>query len=199
MRDCSLLHHRPELIIKRAISRYIRWAVYDAGLHVSSDAIPVYAICARKRGESTVKAVVKVNRRLQKLADRFRSAYGLASAAKELVGSANRAKTKNATGSKATRPNRPPLLTGFVISGPVVAILTLNTDPSAAKGQRGTEDSNFICQFDLSEQGQDVWNSLAVAISVMHIRNTMMELAEHNLAGLCRFNADAHVAADQDL
>lgn len=33
----------------------------------------------------------------------------------------------------------------------------------------------------------------------MHIRNTMMELAEHDLAGLCRFNADAHVVVDQDL
>ncbi|GIJ86129.1 hypothetical protein Asppvi_005003 [Aspergillus pseudoviridinutans] len=88
---------------------------------------------------------------------------------------------------------------GFVISGPVVAILTLNTDPSAAKGQLGTEDSHFICQLDLSDQGQDVWNSLAVAISVMHIRNTMMELAEHDLAGLCRYNADADVVVDQDL
>ncbi|EAW17604.1 uncharacterized protein NFIA_075330 [Aspergillus fischeri NRRL 181] len=88
---------------------------------------------------------------------------------------------------------------GFVISGPVVAILTRNTDPSAANGQRGTEDSHFICQLDLSERGQDVWNSLAVAISVMHIRNTMMKLAEHDLAGLCRFNADAHVVVDQDL
>ncbi|GIJ99899.1 hypothetical protein Aspvir_003912 [Aspergillus viridinutans] len=191
VRDCNLVHRRPEPIIKRAISKYIRWAVYDAGLHVSSNAIPLYAIGARKRGESTVKAVVKVNRRLQKLADRFRSAYGLASATKALVVPANRA--------KARAPNRPPLLTGFVISGPVVAILTLNTDPSAANGQRGTEDSHFICQLDLSEQGQDVWNSLAVAISVMHIRNTMMELAEHDLAGLCRFNADAHVVVDQDL
>lgn len=199
MRDCSLLHRRPESIIKRAISKYIRWALYDAGLHVSSEAIPVHAIYARKRGESTVKAVVKVNRRLQKLADRFRSAYGLASAVKGLVAPANRATRKSATGSEAKAPGRPPLLTGFVISGPVVAILTLNTDPSAAKGRRGTEDSNFICQFDLSEQGQDVWNSLGVAISVMHIRNTMMELAEHDLAGLCRFNAGAHVTVDHDL
>ncbi|PKX97479.1 uncharacterized protein P174DRAFT_402688 [Aspergillus novofumigatus IBT 16806] len=191
VRDCNLVHRRPEPIIKRAISKYIRWAVYDAGLHVSSDEIPLYAIGARKRGESTVNAVVKVNRRLQKLADRFRSAYGLASTTKELVATANRAKAKATT--------MPPLLTGFVISGPVVAILTLNSDPSAAKGQRGSEDSHFICQLDLSEQGQDVWNSLAVAISVMHIRNTMMELAEHDLAGLCRFNADAHVVVDQDL
>ncbi|GAQ09679.1 hypothetical protein ALT_7000 [Aspergillus lentulus] len=199
VRDCKLVHRRPEPIIKRAISKYIRWAVYDAGLHISSEAIPLYAIGARKRGESTVKAVVKVNRRLQKLADRFRRAYGLASATKELVAPLNMAKKKSATGSEAKAQNRPPLLTGFVISGPVVAILTLNTDPSAANGQRRTEDSHFICQLDFSEQGQDVWNSFAVAISVMHIRNTMMELAEHDLAGLFRFNADAHVVVDQDL
>ncbi|KAH2995257.1 hypothetical protein KXV25_006402 [Aspergillus fumigatus] len=190
VRDCNLVHRRPEPIKKRAISKYIRWAVYDAGLHVSSEAIPLYTIGARKRRESTVNAVVKVNRRLQKLADRFRGAYGLASATKELGVPASRPKAK---------APMPPLLTGFVISGPVVAILTRNTYPSAANGQRGTEDSHFICQLDLSEQGQDVWNSLAVAISVMHIRNTMMELAEHDLAGLCRFNADAHVVVDQDL
>lgn len=184
------MHRRPEPIIKRAISKYIRWAVYDAGLHVSSEAIPLYTIGARKRRESTVNAVVKVNRRLQKLADRFRGAYGLASATKELWVPASRPKAK---------APMLPLLTGFFISGPVVAILTRNTYPSAANGQRGTEDSHFICQLDLSEQGQDVWNSLAVAISVMHIRNTMMELAEHDLAGLCRFNADAHVVVDQDL
>ncbi|KAF7158423.1 hypothetical protein CNMCM5623_003426 [Aspergillus felis] len=190
VRDCNLVHRRPEPIIKRAISKYIRWAVYDAGLHVSSNAIPLYAIGARKRGESTVKAVVKVNRRLQRLADRFRSAYGLASPTKELVAPANRAKAK--------APNRPPLLTGFVISGPVVAILTLNTDPSAAKGQRGTEDSHFICQLNLSEQGQDVWNSLAVAISVMRIRNTMMELAEHDLAGTNPLKVQSFVMDDSD-
>lgn len=71
-----------------------------------------------------------------------------------------------------------PLLVGFVICGPIVAILTLDTDPLSPKDFSDSEiGSKFISQFDVGEHGQDVWTSLAVAITTMHIRHTMVRLA----------------------
>ncbi|EAW13060.1 uncharacterized protein ACLA_014980 [Aspergillus clavatus NRRL 1] len=196
VRDCSLLGIAPELVIKRAIKRYIRWAFNDAGLCINAGAIPVHTICARKTEESTVNAVMKANRRLQNLADRFQDTLSPSMTVKYRAAPAKQTRKKT---HPVARSLTFPVLIGFVISGPVVAILTLNSDPSAAKAQGGKADSNFMCQFDLGEHGQDVWNSLAVAIAVMHIRHTTVGLAGNSPAGYITTTTDAQLDLDRDL
>jgi len=68
-----------------------------------------------------------------------------------------------------------PVLTGFIITGTIVAIMTLDTNPAVFPY---IEDSKprFIASFDFSEDGMDVWNAFAVAITVMRVRKTMLQL-----------------------
>ena len=81
-----------------------------------------------------------------------------------------------------------------------MAILTLDTDPLSPRGEgEGTTSSKFISQFDVGEPGQDVWTSLAVAITVIHIRQTMIQLASDDEEGFYRFKGASHPESDEDL
>lgn len=207
VRDCNILKSSPEVKIKRAIKKYIRWALHDADLQVEPGAIPVHAIHAQKRGETIVAAVTRLNLRLVSLSKRYHDALGV-----------SRSEKRNTTSHGAlqdpiveikqepninTSPNplrKFPLLVGFVICGPIVAILTLNTDPLSPRDRgEGTTSSKFISQFDVGEPGQDVWTSLAVAITVIHIRQTMIELASDGEGGFYRFKGTLHPDSDEDL
>ncbi|RAL00905.1 uncharacterized protein BO80DRAFT_464990 [Aspergillus ibericus CBS 121593] len=172
VRDCEIHRKKPEPLIKQAITNYIRWALFDANLHTAKDAVPVHVIYAQKKGESTLKAVQKMNEKLRKLVRRHHEALGVTSNADSLESDEQNQK------STATKF---PLLVGFIICGPIVAILTHSTDPEEIGD--GELQGRFMGQFDLSERGQDVWNSLAIAITVMSVRRTMLSLAEEGNRG----------------
>ncbi|EYE94048.1 uncharacterized protein EURHEDRAFT_539727 [Aspergillus ruber CBS 135680] len=176
VRDCNILRTRPEDKIRKAIKKYVRWAMRDADIHEKPGTIPVYTIHSQKEGESVVSAVSKLNKRLGKLAKRYHNTLGIIT----------------------SRCNFP-LLVGFVICGPIVAILTLNTDPLSPKGWGEGTGSKFISQFDVGERGQDVWTSLALAITIMHIRKTMIQLADGGMGGFCRNGGDGLFGEDEDL
>ncbi|KAL3264471.1 hypothetical protein ABHI18_000686 [Aspergillus niger] len=164
VRDCDILHQQPEPLIKQAIQKYIHWALFDVELDTMQDALPVHVIYAQKKDEKTIKAVRKMNTKLQKLTRRHQEELGVT-----IINAPDKKEAKILEDIKF------PLLTGFIICGPIVAILTHSTDPREIGN--GEEDGRFISQFDLSERGQDVWNSLAIAITVMHVRRTMLSLA----------------------
>lgn len=168
VRDCSVLNIRPETVIRRGIRNYLRWAARDGRVRATPEAIPVHAVYCQRKGESTLSAVRKLDRRLQGLARRYVSG----------------------------QPH--PLLTGFAICGPICAILTYDTDP--VSGSMGSQDtaSKFLCQLDLSDRGQDVWNSLALAIAVVHLRETMAGLAAQGAGGFCSGNGGDE-GEDEDL
>ncbi|RAL13984.1 uncharacterized protein BO97DRAFT_341484 [Aspergillus homomorphus CBS 101889] len=174
VRDCDIVRKRPEKLIKDAIKKYFRWAMFDADLHTTESKIPVHAIYAQKKGETTLQAVRRLNRRLRFLTSQYQKAFGL---------------------SETQTSRHFPLLIGFIICGPIVAIVTHTTDPQEIET---SFDGKFISQFDLSERGQDVWNSLAIAIAVMHARRTMIGLAEEGLGGFT-FCETAQPASDPDL
>jgi hypothetical protein len=71
-----------------------------------------------------------------------------------------------------------PVLTGFLICGPLVAVITMDSDPKVYPLLDSASNGKFIAQFDFSESGQDVWNALAVAITVTRIRKTIIQLEE---------------------
>ncbi|KAL5364109.1 hypothetical protein BJX96DRAFT_168027 [Aspergillus floccosus] len=194
VRDCNVTRIRPETLIKRYVVKYIRWAFRDAKIHIARHSIPVHAIYDQKKGESTLSAVKKLNQRLQRLARRYRRSLNSASAGVPPSPQTSEG-SRSASGISDTHPEYP-LLTGFVICGPIIAILTLSTAPSSAAQD---SDSKFISQFDLSERGQDVWNSLAIAITVMHIRRTMMHLAQESLGGFSHVQRDASHISDADI
>ncbi|PYI26362.1 hypothetical protein BP00DRAFT_382093, partial [Aspergillus indologenus CBS 114.80] len=184
VRDCDILGQRPEKVIKAAIKQYFRWALFDADLHTTEDSIPVYAIYAQKEGETTLQAVQRLNRRLRYLTLKYHEALGMAQEGPMQDG--------EPTPTGDPTPRSFPLLMGFIICGPIVAIVTHSTDPQEAEA---SFDGKFISQFDLSERGQDVWNSLAIAIAVMHTRRTMIRLAEQGLGGFTFYDT-AQPASD---
>lgn len=154
VRDCSLLSVYPPEVIRKAISKYIRWAISDSGLVTTPQTLPFHIIYAQKLSETTLDTVTKLVKKLTKLAIRHRVAYG-------------------ETGNLYW-----PTLVGYVICGPIATILSLDSDPNSPAWS-GPADTRvkYMGQFDLTEPDQDVWNSLALAISVIHVRETMLKLA----------------------
>lgn len=208
VRDCSILQTRPEIKVKQAIRKYIGWALHDANIKCRPGAIPVYTIHAQKKGESVVAAVSRLNRHLETLCKRYHEALGISSL--EQLQTPHQGLQSSSDGitvkhepedSSSDQFHRYcPLLVGFIICGPIVAILTLDTDPLSPKDWAGGDaGSKFISQFDVGERGQDVWTSLAVAITTMHIRQTMVRLAENAKGGFYRSIGGVSYASDEDL
>ncbi|KAL6238608.1 hypothetical protein BDW75DRAFT_14920 [Aspergillus navahoensis] len=175
VRDCSIVEKNPETLIKQTINRYIRWALYDVNLEVNHTSMPVHVLHAQKKNGSVRDALERLNRRLKKLALRHRKA---------LAASGN------------SNNNKLPLLIGFLICGPVVALMTF--DLNLMKGTPGDDgiDGKFFSQFDFSERGQDVWNSLSIAIVVMHIRSTMVRLARSGYGGYVKSSGCSSASED---
>ncbi|KAJ6102568.1 hypothetical protein N7486_004995 [Penicillium sp. IBT 16267x] len=157
VRDCSLLSVEPQFVVGKAIREYLHWAIDDAGLKTTGQTVPVHCICPQIPGEEIFATIMRCSRKLERLGKRHQMAHA---------------------GQEAFWPT----MIGFVIAGPIVCLLSLDTDPDSevwSTNDSSDEDSpaKFLTQFDLSEREQDVWNSLAVAICVIHLRDTLIELA----------------------
>ncbi|KAE8372636.1 hypothetical protein BDV26DRAFT_89356 [Aspergillus bertholletiae] len=191
VRDCRILENDPEILIKTTINQYVRWALSDADIHTKPDSIPLYVIYAQKKDETTLEAVRKINRRLQLLASRHREALSIDRGHSSIDLQPNEEDNVCSVPSLIY-----PLLIGFIICGPIMAILTLSTD---LLGTTHDADSKYICQFDLEDARHDVWNSFAVAITVMKIRKTTLQLADSGLVGFVRLPLGTRSTPDVDI
>lgn len=183
VRDCKLLTIRPQDVIKKAIRKYLRWAITDAGLKRKKGTKRVYTVVAQGRnadgrGEETLSAAQRAIRRLDDRAKEHQELY------------------------RDTPDPYWPTLVGFCLCGPIVTILSLDTDPGSATWQEETAcHVKYMGQFDMSEDDQDVWNSLALAIAVIHIRRTMTRLADHypGMAGVAQRRRQGDATEDEDM
>ncbi|KAL5002136.1 hypothetical protein BDV10DRAFT_158413 [Aspergillus recurvatus] len=176
VRDCSIVEKEPETLIKQTINGYIRWALYDVNLEISHASMPIHVLHAQKKNESVRDALERLNRRLKKLALRHQKALAA---------------------SGDSNDNELPLLVGFLICGPVVALMTFDLNLTKGIPEGDEIDGKFFSQFDFSERGQDVWNSLSIAIVVMHIRRTMVQLARSGYGGYVKSSGSN--SANEDL
>lgn len=156
---------RPELIIKRTIQKYINWAERDAQLNHCNSGIPVYHIYYMKKGESTRAAIQKLEKGLISTGVEYQAAL----------------QTESFAHSDAI--DYYPVITGFLVCGPIVAVMTLNSASEAFSDASSDTLCKLISQFDFCDDGQDVWNALAIALTVIRIRKTMLELAEKGRGG----------------
>ncbi|KAL4987727.1 hypothetical protein BDW68DRAFT_187826 [Aspergillus falconensis] len=175
VRDCSIVEKDPEALIKQTINRYIRWALYDVNLEINRASMPIHVLHAQKKNESVQAALERLNRRLKKLALRHRKALAA---------------------SGVSNNNELPLLIGFLICGPVVALMTFDLNLMKGGLEDDEIDGKFFSQFDFSERGQDVWNSLSIAIVVMHIRSTMVRLARSGYGGYVKSSGGSSASED---
>ncbi|KAJ5719452.1 hypothetical protein N7493_007907 [Penicillium malachiteum] len=161
VRDSTLLTASPQVAIERTIRKYMRWAMYTAGLEEMDSTIPVHAVCCRQQGEDLLKTLTRASQRLEKLAFRHQEAH-----------------TKLMSDHHTW-----PVLVAFVVTGPILCLISRDTDPSSLKISGSLiEDADidtrikFMTHIDLSDTTQDVWNSLAVALCVCHARDTANRL-----------------------
>lgn len=150
----------------------------------------MHAIYAQQQNETILQALNKLNRRLEKLAKRYVAAAESADESREMGNASSK--------HEGERQRHFPILYGFFLCGPIVAMLTVDSNPENPTGWKSGAGSKFVSQFDMSERGQDVWNSLAIAIMAMYVRSTMMEVQSEARAGLWRFPDDAPVDVDDD-
>jgi hypothetical protein len=149
---CNILETSPEISIKRVIERYLRWALSDAHVRALPTTTPVYVIYCKKKRERAKAAFDQALKTLESLASTWRDQI-----------------------PASPKPAVWPSVMGFVVCGPVLSVVTLNCDPEP---QTETQGMRLLGQFDLSDLNNDVWNTLAVAISVMHVKRTMTKLAK---------------------
>ncbi|OJJ50939.1 hypothetical protein ASPZODRAFT_55006 [Penicilliopsis zonata CBS 506.65] len=175
VRDCDVRRISPAHVIKRGVDNYLNWAFYDGSLKARSRALRTHVFYTKKRREATRDALERVNRRLCALAQRYQDAaiMGTTSTPAEAE-----AAEGEGTGMEPVHTVTFPILVGFLVCGPLLVIVTLDSTPTSNAVMR------FICQFDMGESGQDVWNALAVAIAVMHIRTTMRTIEAEWQQGL---------------
>lgn len=177
VRDCKLLTVQPEVVIERAVRKYIRWAVADSRLRTTAATIPLHTIYTQRPNQTTLSAVTRLARRMERQAERHQKAHG---------------DQKDAYW---------PTLTGFLICGPILTIISLDTNPNSETWTKDLESRvKFLGQFDMSEIDQDVWNSLAIAIAVIHLRQSLGRLADA-YSGPCfpRFRGQSDDTDDEDL
>jgi hypothetical protein len=149
---CNILDIDPGIYIKKSIEKYLRWALSDAGVRFKPDTTPVNVIYCKRENEMSKEAFDKVATTLKKLSDSWQS--------------------------QLTAPDGEeawPALIGLVLCGPVLSVISLDTNPNP---QTLTQGLKFLGHFDLADFDNDVWNTLAVAIIVMHIRRTVSKLAK---------------------
>ena len=175
MRDRVLAGLRAEPTIGRYVNNYIKWALTDADVDNRPNSIPTYTIYALRGSQKPRDGISILNRRLVTLANRYRQAWRLEPSVEN-----NSEFPVDDEKELATRylDRQFPVITGFLICGPMIALMTLNSDPAVEPVFASNASGKFISQFDFSEGGQDVWNALAIAMTVMRLRKTIMELVE---------------------
>lgn len=157
VRDCRHLLKEPQMGTRKAIDRYLRWAIADGGLRSSPETIRVYATQVQGPGQTALVCLTQLTAKLENTAKRFHK-----------------------TLSKSSDPWWPTLV-GFALCGPVMTLVSLDTDVGSSAWTGGKRTPvKIIGHFDLAERDEDVWNVLAIAIAIIHIRDTMARLASVN-------------------
>ena len=150
---CNILDICPGIYIKKSIEKYLRWALADAGVRVQPDTPPVHVIYCKHQDEDPKEAFEKVAKALESLLDTWQGQLAAPHDGEEGW----------------------PALIGFVLCAPVLSVICLDTNPHL---QTLTQGIKFLGHFDLSDFDQDAWNTLAIAILVMHIKRTVAKLAK---------------------
>ena len=157
---------RPETQIRRIMEAYQKWAALDSGLDPHT-AIPVVALETKPAGYSVTDLHENANRKLARLAARYRAAFRVLES------------TENSPASKAsTQYSYPvPTLYAIVSSHALIALMAYKPDDPKP-------DAKPVAFLDMTDSNYDVWNALALAIMVCHARNVQVRIAEDTGLGV---------------
>ena len=158
--------------IKRAVRKYTKWAMKDGGLDDMWSALPLFEIATWGRDVHSSEGEKRMAQKLSNLYARWQEALQI-----------------QADGARTSSVPEVPTLYGVTASHTLMAFVSYA--PPTEENQ--TEQLRLIAMFDFGKEGFDVWNSLAVAIFVIHCRNRMTQLQE------CLPEPDLPVEEDPDV
>ncbi|KAK4494854.1 hypothetical protein PRZ48_014210 [Zasmidium cellare] len=159
---------QPEDQVKRQLDAYMKWAFDDAGIDNGS-AIPVLAIEVQPAGTEAPQLRANALRKCRRLAARYREALRVQRSVEFSPGS------RSSEGTLLSYPL--PTFYTVIASHGVVALMAYRPDAEEA-------DLAAMAYFDFKEKNYDVWNCLALAIIVCHVRNVQLRIAEETGLGL---------------
>jgi hypothetical protein len=161
--DTPTLPHRQ---IRQNIEAYQKWAVLDSDLDPET-VIPVLTLVVRPGDVPADELHDIANQKLGKIAARYRKAFRVLQS------------TEGSPVSKASSQYSYPIPTlyAMVASHALIAVM-------AYRPEDETPDAKPIAFFDMKQSNYDVWNSLALAITVCHARNVQMRIAEDTGLGV---------------
>ncbi|KAI9660227.1 MAG: hypothetical protein M1831_003534 [Alyxoria varia] len=144
----------PEKIMKRVFEDYIFWSLRDADVVTRKGRLPMIEVVAGSKDATTTSLQNRLARKLRALAGRWRNALA--------------------------NPNDPiPPLYGIIVTYGVVCIASYVPEGTGRCSK--TDPANCLRSigiFDYKDGKHDVWNGFAVAITVIHSRNVLLELLD---------------------
>lgn len=168
--DSHKKHKSPEAVTKKAVAEYIKWAYADAKLNVASPN-------SRKSLDSALAAGKSLPLLINEAGPRTMSGAELqASALDKLVKLGEQWKAsllEPATGEYITEL---PTLYAVISTYTVFGFVAYDIDFVRDDGELEEPFLRTIAVFDFSQKGYDVWNSLAVALLGIHVRNEMVDI-----------------------
>lgn len=149
----------PAYQINRAVEKYTAWAMKDGGVDTIWSKLPLFETVAFATNVETSVAERDMICKLGSLHDQWSTAL-----------------QTETTGHRMS-PAGPdvPTLYGITASHTVMAFASYAPPTEENK----VAHLRLIAMFDFGKDGFDVWNSLAIAIFVVHCRNRMMQLRDY--------------------
>jgi hypothetical protein len=121
----SIRRSQPEPTIERGIQKYMSWALRDVGMHPTQrpSAIPVHAITAMRRDQTTQDTIAELTANLHVLASRWRRAHNICESVEApSITPISNEETQIAVGDSDDLP----ILIGIIICSSLLMIVTLN-------------------------------------------------------------------------
>ena len=183
VRDRVFLNGRvkPEEQTRRGVTEFIKWAEQDSGQDRRT-AIPMLALECKSNDVEVEKIQASAKRKLARLAFRYREAFR--------VSNSIEASPVSRTSTLLAYPV--PTLYAIIASHTLIALV-------AYKPDEDDPEIKSVAFFDMKDKDYDVWNALALAIAVCHVRNVQMRIAEDTGIGLKSANFEEDVEDDPDL
>lgn len=152
---------KPQFHIKRAVQKYTSWAMKDGAVDHIWSKLPLFKTVTWNVEVHATVGEREMIKQLCDLHDQWYDALGIQEAEER---------------GDMSVPEVPTVY-GVTASHTVMAFVCLELPTE----EQPRPQLRLIAMFDFGMEGYDVWNSLAIAIFVVHCRNRMMQLKDHLL------------------
>ncbi|KAI5363222.1 hypothetical protein Slin14017_G069030 [Septoria linicola] len=184
LRDRKLMdpeEARAELEVKKHLKDYIKWAESDADLDQST-AIPIMVQVYAEAGTPGDDIRATAEDKCRVLVQRWKNALEVARSVEFSPGS------RASDGTLLSYEL--PTFYALLASDAIVAIMAYRID---------TDECQPMALFDYNDRDYDVWNSLAMAILICHVRNVQLRIAEDTDIGLKQsYSGESDGGMDED-